>query len=99
MSGRGAASAPAGRRLAGILFLFAAALAVLPARAQWPTTVTDVAGREVAIEAKPRRILLADGFQLLALALVTLDPVGPLVGWGGDLVSFDPATYDLVRER
>jgi len=69
------------------------------ASAQWPRTVTDIAGREVDIPSKPQRILLAEGFQILALSFVSPDPVSLLAGWGGDLRTFDPATYALVRDR
>ncbi|MEO3431557.1 ABC transporter substrate-binding protein [Inquilinus sp. CAU 1745] len=73
-------------------------LAAVPARADWPETMTDLAGREVTIAREPERILLGEGFLLLSLGFVTSDPVASLAGWGGDLKSFDPATYALFAE-
>ncbi|MGK9234819.1 ABC transporter substrate-binding protein [Inquilinus limosus] len=85
------------RRLAlSALLLLAAAL---PARAEWPRTVTDILGRMVTIGHEPRRILLAEGFQLIALALIDPNPVSRLAGWGGDLEKQDPATYALFQAR
>ncbi len=74
-------------------------VAALPARAEWPRTVTDILGRTVTIEHEPRRILLAEGFQLITLALLDPDPVSRLAGWGGDLETLDPATYALFKAR
>ncbi|MGD9507791.1 MAG: ABC transporter substrate-binding protein [Geminicoccaceae bacterium] len=67
--------------------------------ADWPRTVTDVFGREVEIPREPHRVLLAEGFQLLFLALLDRDPVGLLAAWGGDLKRFDAPTYELFRSR
>jgi iron complex transport system substrate-binding protein len=74
-------------------------LAAAPARAQWPRTVTDILGRSVVIDHEPRRILLAEGFQLVTLALLDPDPVSRLAGWGSDLETLDPATYAQFRAR
>ena len=42
---------------------------------------------------------MAEGFQLIALALMDPDPVSRLAGWGGDLEKLDPATYALFKAR
>lgn len=74
------------------------ALAVLcgPAWAA-PVTLTDIAGRTVTLPAPARRIVLAEGRQLIALALLDRDPVALLAGWSADLRRRDPSTYALVR--
>ncbi|WP_230983157.1 ABC transporter substrate-binding protein [Inquilinus limosus] len=87
------------RRRALWAALLLALMAALPARAEWPRTVTDILGRTVTIGHEPRRILLAEGFQLITLALLDPDPVSRLAGWGGDLEKQDPATYALFRAR
>lgn len=84
------------RALAATILLLV--LTASPARADWPETVTDLAGREVTVPAEPERILLGEGFLLLSLGFVTPDPLASLAGWGGDLKSFDPATYALFAE-
>ncbi|MBA4790949.1 MAG: ABC transporter substrate-binding protein [Rhizobiales bacterium] len=70
--------------------------AMLPARAA-PVTLTDIAGRTVTLKAPATRIVLAEGRQLIALALLDRDPVALLAGWSADLRRRDPATYGLVR--
>ncbi|WP_225771114.1 ABC transporter substrate-binding protein [Inquilinus sp. Marseille-Q2685] len=86
-------------RRGALWVLLLALAAALPARAEWPRTVTDILGRTVTIGHEPRRILLAEGFQLIALALIDPDPVSRLAGWGGDLEKQDPATYALFKAR
>jgi iron complex transport system substrate-binding protein len=69
------------------LLLPPARLAAQPA---WPRQVTDLLGRTVTIPAKPRAVLLGEGFQLVNLALVHPDPASILVGIGGDRRRVDP---------
>lgn len=64
-----------------------------------PVTVTDIAGREVTLPQPAKRIVLAEGRQILALALIHRDPVSLLAGWLGDLRRNDSGTYALYRER
>ncbi|MDQ1081104.1 ABC transporter substrate-binding protein [Pseudoroseomonas cervicalis] len=64
-----------------------------PARAQgtaWPRQVTDIAGRTVALARPPRKLLLATGFDLVALSLLQPDPVSLLAGWSDDLARINP---------
>lgn len=67
------------------------------ARAE-PITLTDITGRSVTLPAPAKRIVLAQGRHLNALALLHPDPVSLLVGWAGDLKR-DAATYDLYRRH
>ena len=61
---------------------------------QAPITVTDIAGREVTINAPVKRILLGEGRQLYLIAsLDTEDPLSRVVAWRNDLIEADPATY------
>ena len=61
--------------------------------------MTDVAGREVTVKRPLQRIVLGEGRQLLALALLHPDPVSLLAGWPADLQRQDKVTYDLYRRR
>ncbi|PKA44969.1 ABC transporter substrate-binding protein (plasmid) [Rhizobium sullae] len=62
--------------------------------AQAPITVTDIAGRQVTVNAPVKRILLGEGRQLYLIAsLETEDPLARIVAWRNDLIEADPATY------
>ncbi len=98
------------RREASVLRILIAFLAMLvPAVAfaeeqaatdrQAPIVVTDIAGREVTVNAPVKRILLGEGRQLYLIAsLDTEDPLGRVVAWRNDLIDADPATYAQYRE-
>lgn len=86
-------------RLRGIALSAMLALGVIAPAAAEPVTVTDIAGRTVTIEAPATRLLLGEGRDLVALALVHPEPVSVLAGWLGDLQRLDRATYDLFRAR
>ncbi|WP_026187317.1 ABC transporter substrate-binding protein [Ensifer sp. BR816] len=83
------------------LWVPAAALAEETAAAdrQTPITVTDIAGREVTVNAPVKRILLGEGRQLYLIAsLEPEDPLGRIVAWRNDLIEADPATYAQYLE-
>ncbi len=67
-------ASPARRLAAGLLGLFALACLASPAPAA-PVIVTDIAGRTVTLKAPAKRIVLAEGRQLVALALLDRNPV------------------------
>lgn len=67
------------------------------ARAE-PIVLTDVLGRTVTLQAPAKRIVLAQGRHMNALALLHPDPVSLVVGWASDL-KLDVATFDLYRRR
>ncbi|MGX9962923.1 ABC transporter substrate-binding protein [Roseomonas sp. F4] len=69
------------------------------ARAQAPRRITDLLGREVTLRGPARRLVLAQGRHVLALALLHPDPVSLLVGWGSDLRQMNPPDYAAVRAR
>lgn len=80
---------------AGLLALFLPAAAV----AEAPVTLTDIAGRNVTLKRPAQHVLLGEGRQLNALALLHPDPVRLVVGWLGELQRFDSATYALYLEQ
>lgn len=76
----------------------AAALPLLgrPARSAAIAT-TDLIGRPVALAAPARRVVLAQGRMLGALALIHQRPVDLLVGVGGDFAQLDAETAATYR--
>lgn len=70
-----------------------------PAEQRAPITVTDLAGREVTLNAPVQRILLGEGRQLYLIAsLDSKDPLARIVAWRNDLIQADPATYAQYLE-
>lgn len=69
-----------------------------PARSE-PITVVDVTGRSVTLAQPAKRILLAEGRQILGLSLLHPDPVGLIAGWLGDFRRNDSESYALYREK
>lgn len=86
------------RRLACIV-VFCVALPLAGPLAAAPITLTDIAGRTVTLPRPAQRVILSEGRQLVALALLSRDPVSLLAGWSSDLKRRDTATYDLVKRR
>ncbi|MGE0341134.1 MAG: ABC transporter substrate-binding protein [Xanthobacteraceae bacterium] len=66
-------------------------------QAQRQITLTDVAGRTVTVTVPVRHVVLGEGRQLNALALLHRDPVALVAGWLGDLKRLDAKTYELFR--
>ncbi|WP_280539666.1 ABC transporter substrate-binding protein [Chromohalobacter sp. 11-W] len=59
-----------------------------------PITVTDIAGREVTVEAPVERVILGEGRQIYLLgALEPEDPFAHVVGWRKDFSQADPDNY------
>jgi iron complex transport system substrate-binding protein len=75
------------------------ALRLPAAAAEVPITITDVTGRHVTLPRPAQRILLAEGRQIIALALIHPDPVSVLAGWLGDFRKNDSETYALYRQK
>lgn len=67
------------------------------ASAQQTITLTDVAGRTVTVSVPVRHMVLGEGRQLNALALLHKDPVSLVAGWLGDLRRLDAKTYELFK--
>lgn len=80
-----------------VAMLFALMLVSAEAQAQRQITLTDVAGRTVTITVPVRHVVLGEGRQLNALALLHKNPVALVAGWLGDLKRLDAKTYELFR--
>jgi iron complex transport system substrate-binding protein len=66
---------------------------------QAPLTLTDIAGRQVTLNAPVKRMLLGEGRQLYLIAsLEPEDPLAHVVAWRTDLIAADPATYAQYLE-
>lgn len=73
-----------------LLAAFALLVAIAAARAE---TVTDLAGRSVALPANAQRILLGEGRVIAALAILERDPTRRVVGMMGEFERYDPGGY------
>ncbi len=82
--------------------LIAAALFVLAPHGvsaqQQQIMLTDIAGRTVTVTVPVRHVVLGEGRQLNALALLYKDPVSLVAGWLGDLKRLDVKTYELFQK-
>lgn len=59
----------------------------------------DITGHRVSLPTPAKRIVLAEGRQIVALAVIHPDPVSLLAGWQGDLRRSDRTTYALYRKK
>ncbi len=78
------------RSIVAWLLLLAASLASAE-------TVTDLAGRSVALPANAQRIVLGEGRVIAALAILERDPTRRVVGMMGEFERYDPAGYAQYR--
>lgn len=70
-----------------------------PTQTQTPLVITDIAGRQVTLNAPVKRMLLGEGRQLYLIAsLEPKDPLAHVVAWRTDLIAADPATYAQYLE-
>jgi len=68
--------------------------------ADYPMTVTDLAGRSVTLHHAPQRIVLQDSNDLLSIALLEREnPVARIVAWDNNLASSDPGLWTVVSQR
>lgn len=84
-------------RSLGLAATFALTLTAAQAT-DYPITVTDVSGRSVEIEAEPQRVVVQDGRDLFALALLDReDPFKRMVAWNNILIRSDPQTWAALQ--
>lgn len=91
------------RRLHGAAFALAVgALLVGPAAgasAQGTVTITDIRGRTVTVPRASGRLLIDDGRYLMALSLISPDPVSLLAAWPRDINRIGQQTYDRFKAK
>ncbi|MDI5984524.1 ABC transporter substrate-binding protein [Halomonas sp. M4R5S39] len=87
------------RKLAACAAIALLAASALHAQAE-PVTVTDIAGRQVEVDAPVQRVILGEGRQIyLVAALDTDDPFRRVVGWREDFSQADPDNYAIYLEQ
>jgi iron complex transport system substrate-binding protein len=85
--------------IAAITGLLLSVLSFPAAAADGPVTFKDITGQTISLPQPAKRILLAEGRQIIAISLIHPDPVSVLVGWLGDMRRSDPKTYELYRSK
>jgi iron complex transport system substrate-binding protein len=81
-----------------IACVFGLCLVIVPAAAD-PVTITDITGRTVTLAQPAKRMILAEGRQILGLSLLHQDPVSLIAGWLGDFRRNDSESYALYRQK
>lgn len=57
-------------------------------------TLTDIAGRQVTLDARPDKIILGEGRMMYAIAAISDgNPFANIVGWKDDLIQYDPDAF------
>lgn len=65
-----------------------------------PITLTDIAGREVTVDAPVDRVILGEGRQIFFAAVLDReDPFARVVGWRDDFRQASPESYDIYAEK
>ncbi|MBO6803804.1 MAG: ABC transporter substrate-binding protein, partial [Thalassospira sp.] len=82
-----------------LVFMVLVLIGPMPAQAE-TITVTDIAGREVAVNVPIKRAILGEGRQLYIIAALDREnPAARIVGWRKDLIEADPATYQAYLAK
>ncbi|RVV98324.1 ABC transporter substrate-binding protein [Mesobaculum littorinae] len=65
-----------------------------------PITLTDIAGREVTVDAPVERVILGEGRQIFFTSVLDgNDPFARVVGWRDDLADAAPESYAAYAEK
>ncbi len=73
---------------------------LLAQAADWPVTVKDMDNRTVTIPQAPQRIILQDGRDIFALALLERDnPFAKVVAWNNLPKKQDTQTWDVLKRQ
>lgn len=83
-----------------LLLVLAMTLGMVSANAAQTRTVTDLAGRTVAIPAQVKRVILGEGRYIPAMAILDREnPIERVVGMQGDFERLDRFGYAFYRQR
>ncbi|KIS43983.1 ABC transporter substrate-binding protein [Kosakonia radicincitans] len=76
------------------------AVPLLAHATQYPLTVTDFSGQKVTIAHEPQRVILQDGRDIMAMALLDRDdPFKRLVAWNNLAKKQDVATWEMLKTQ
>lgn len=84
---------------AALVLLVALACLGLASAARADILLKDVTGREVAIQAPAKRMLIDDGRFLIALSLIHPDPVSAIAAWPRDINRIGQRTYAAYKAK
>lgn len=77
-----------------------ASLAFSATATTYPVTFTDTDGQKITLQQEPKRIVLQDGRDILALALLDRDnPFERVVAWNNNLKKSDPQAVSLLESQ
>ncbi|OSM97992.1 MULTISPECIES: ABC transporter substrate-binding protein [Lonsdalea] len=83
-----------------VLLVTALAASFISHATQYPVTVTDLDGQNVTLKQEPRRIVLQDGRDIMALALLDREnPFQRLVAWNNLPRTSDTATWNILKSK
>lgn len=85
--------------LKNIVFSSFLAIFALFGTAHAEIRVTDIAGRQVKIEKPASHLMIDDGRYLIALSLLTKNPVDLLTAWPKDIARIGPVLYKHYEEK
>lgn len=87
-----------GKSIARLVLSVVLSAPLLAHASQYPLTVTDFDGRSVTVEHEPQRIILQDGRDIMAMALLDRDdPFKRLVAWNNLAKKQDVATWEMLK--
>ncbi|MFK3708777.1 ABC transporter substrate-binding protein [Leclercia adecarboxylata] len=89
------------KKLIAAAYGLALLISPLLAQAQsWPVTVKDLDNRTVTVEHEPQRIILQDGRDIFALALLERDnPFAKVVAWNNLPKKQDSETWNVLKRK
>lgn len=66
----------------------------------YPVTITDTNGQVITLNHEPKRVVLQDGRDILAMALLDrANPFTRVVAWNNNLKKSDPQTVSLLEKK
>ena len=66
----------------------------------YPLSVTDISGQKITLDHEPERVIVQDGRDILALAMLDKsDPFKRVVAWNNLLKTTDSGTWDVLKGK
>ena len=84
----------------GIVAATTLLLSTACAATTYPVTVTDMDGQKITLQKEPQHVILQDGRDVMALALLDRqNPFQRVVAWNNLPKKQDTQTWDLLKQR